>query len=236
MMSVRNHAKKHLSRQMLKSDEMKQVTHSKNLFEEIQELINRTKQILDKAEAEGMPYVSLGAIRELRQTYEFLIKFSTYMREAQKEDREADFWFSVKIIRKRLTDEEVLLLNKLIQKMNREIPANTDVLKDAGISSYNRYDSEDDDDDLVSKKRSRFRRRNKEVKCDFEDEEKEETSEDDGAGEGGKHEESTKAGETKKGKAKGKALKDTDSIQGRDMCPGLSSIGKTRDGRTVFDL
>jgi hypothetical protein len=30
--SVANHAKKHLSRQMLKSDEMKQVTHSMNLF------------------------------------------------------------------------------------------------------------------------------------------------------------------------------------------------------------
>ena len=131
-LSVRNHAKSHLSRQMLKSDEMKSVAHSKNLFEEIQELITRTKKIFADAENEGRPMISLGAIRELRKTYEFLIKFSAYMQDAQKEDKEAkreNIQFSVKIIKERLSVDEIVLMEKLILKMNGKIEQNVDVLK-----------------------------------------------------------------------------------------------------------
>ncbi len=131
--SVANHAKKHLSRQMLKSDEMKQVTHSKNLFEEVQELIQRTKRILDKAEEDDRPMISLSAINSLKSTYEFLIKFSVHMQEARKQDKEGEWAekrFYVNIIKERLSVDEILLLNKLMSKMNGEIDSDEDLLQD----------------------------------------------------------------------------------------------------------
>jgi hypothetical protein len=138
---------------MLKSGEMKEVMASKNLFEEVQELIQKTKNVLENAEDDNQPTISLGAIRELRQTYEFLIKFSVYMEQAKKQDLEAEKQnakFVIDIIKERLSGEELSLLNKLIKKMDGDIPKDTDILNDAGISTYGRYksyDFHDDDDD-----------------------------------------------------------------------------------------
>ena len=73
--------------------------------------------------------ISLGAIRELRQTYEFLIKFSVYMREAQQEDKQAERESQIRDI-KRLSVSEIQLLLKLTQKMNGSISKDVDVLKD----------------------------------------------------------------------------------------------------------
>ena len=131
--SVANHARKHLSRQLLKSGEMKEVIHSKNLFQEVEGLIGRTKNILNDAEKQGRPMISLNAIRELRKTFEFLIKFSAFMQEAQKVD-EKDKWdeirFAVKIIKERLSVDEISLLHKLMSKMNGEIDSDEDLLQD----------------------------------------------------------------------------------------------------------
>ena len=47
---------------MLKSDEMKSVAHSKNLFEEIQELITRTKKIFADAASVDSFFIFLIAL------------------------------------------------------------------------------------------------------------------------------------------------------------------------------
>ncbi len=120
MMSVHNHQKKHLSRQMLKSGEMKEVANSKNLFGEVQNLIDRTKGILNDAERRDRPHISLGAVRELRQTYEFLIKFSAYMSQIQKEDKQAEQEKELKIIEDNLSKDELLQLTFLLDKMKGE--------------------------------------------------------------------------------------------------------------------
>ena len=127
--SVRNHAKNHLSRQLLKSEETRNLLHGRNLLENVQELIQRTKDILNDAESKDRQMISLGAIRELRQTYEFLIKFSVYMREAQQEDKQAERESQIRDI-KRLSVSEIQLLLKLTQKMNGSISKDVDVLKD----------------------------------------------------------------------------------------------------------
>ncbi len=117
MNSVHNHKKKHLSRQMLKSGEMQEVANSKNLFGEVQNLIDRTKGILNDAEDKDRPHISLGAVRELRQTYEFLIKFSAYMSQIQKEDKQAEQEKELKIIQDNLSKDELLQLTFLLDKM-----------------------------------------------------------------------------------------------------------------------
>ena len=125
--SVANHAKNHLSRQMLKSDEMKAVTHSKNLFAEIQDLIERTKAILSKAEDDDRPMISLSAINSLKSTFEFLIKFQVYMEQAQQADTKAERDSQVRDI-KRLNIQEIMLMEKLVSKMSGSIAEDVDVL------------------------------------------------------------------------------------------------------------
>ncbi len=213
-MSVRNHAKKHLSRQLLKSDDMKQVTHSKNLFEEVQELIDRTKAILTAAEDNNKSNISLGAIRELRCTYEFLIKFSVYIQQAQKEDKEAERARDLQDV-SRLSVHEMRLLSALLAKVKGSVPEDTDVLENAGMSPYRDYtmydatcssdsDVEDagdcgddniDDEDYQPMRRKKKSKKKK--KCKIED------KEDEGSG---------------------------------SMFVGESTVGVTGDGRSISDL
>ncbi len=84
------HAKNHLSRQPLKSQETKEMLHSRNLFQDVEKFIEKTNSILHRADTEDQHFISLTAVRELRQIYEFLIKFSIYMREAQEADNQKE--------------------------------------------------------------------------------------------------------------------------------------------------
>ncbi len=271
-LSVRNHTMNHLSRQLVKHKETRELLHSNNLLNEIEDLLEKSKSILEKAESEGKLNTALNAIRQTRATIELLCKLATYMKDVQQKDEQEERRIEVDKLNN-LSVKELKLLSELRRKAEsggggKEILGlpweivleQDDIYLYGQVMETIKYEKEIRErhdageifyyEEEQEKKKARIRKRmklhfggdepkkkeNEEIKWDFEDEKKEETGEDDGAGEGGKHEESTKAGETKKGKAKGKALKDTDSIQGRDMCPGLSSIGKTRDGRTVFDL
>ena len=55
------------------------------------------------------------------------------MQEARKQDKESEWAekrFYVNIIKKRLNVDELLLLNKLMSKMNGEIDSDEDLLQD----------------------------------------------------------------------------------------------------------
>jgi hypothetical protein len=76
------------------------------------------------------------------------------MKDAQKEDKQGkwtEMSFHVNIVKKRLSVEEILLINKLISKMNGDIPEDTDVLEDVKerwlmYASSSKYDFDDSDD------------------------------------------------------------------------------------------
>ncbi len=125
--SVRNHKMHHLSRQLLKNEETRNLLHGRNLLENIQTLISKTENILDDVENKKLPFVKLSAIRELRMTYEFLLKFSAYMWEAQKQDHQKELDKQIGDI-KRLDVYEIRLLGNLIDKMNGK--SGIDVLAD----------------------------------------------------------------------------------------------------------
>ncbi len=81
-LSIRNHAMNHLSKKLLKREEAKEFLHSSTLLKEMQELVSKCKVILDRAESNGHSMVSLSAIRELRQIYEFWTKIHLYLKES----------------------------------------------------------------------------------------------------------------------------------------------------------
>ena len=76
--SVRNHAKNHLSRQMIKHVSIREMLHADDLLSNIKELVKKTETILKKSEKEGKYMISLAAIRGLRSTYEFMCKTAKY--------------------------------------------------------------------------------------------------------------------------------------------------------------
>ncbi len=131
-LSVMKHAKNHLSRQLLKSQETKNLLHSRNLFENVQGLIDKTNSILDRADSEDKHFISLAAVRELRQIYEFLIKFSVYMKEAQDADDQKERDSKIRDL-KRLSVEELILLEQLISKMEGD--GNEDLFMDTNGDS-----------------------------------------------------------------------------------------------------
>lgn len=123
--SVRNHAKNHLSRQMIKHVRIREMLHADDLLSNIKELVKKTETILKKSEKEGKYMISLAAIRELRSTYEFMCKTAKYLDERQKEEvpQESD---EQEELRKQLdrldilSDEELDLMERLAQKMDGE--------------------------------------------------------------------------------------------------------------------
>ncbi len=128
--SVRNHAKNHLSRQMIKHVRIREMLHADDLLSNIKELVKKTETILKKSEKEGKHMISLAAIRELRSTYEFMCKIAKYLNERQKEEaqkeevpQEGDELEKRRkeIARvRRLSDEELNLMKRLVQKMDGE--------------------------------------------------------------------------------------------------------------------
>lgn len=85
-----NHRDNHLTRQLLKANEIKQALDATSLAQELQELVDRTKRILDGAEADGQRAISLAAIRELRASYEFMVKLSMTLHQVRQEEEQKE--------------------------------------------------------------------------------------------------------------------------------------------------
>jgi transposase-like protein len=125
--SIRNHANSHLSRQLVKSHEMKQAIESAGLVTEIEDLLKRSKHILRRAERDGKLSVALGAIRETRGTLELMAKICATIYQiqaqelqAQQNDQEDANDTMLHENMHRLTDTELSMLVALTEKMAGE--------------------------------------------------------------------------------------------------------------------
>lgn len=114
--SLAYHATHHLSRQLLKSHEMKQMLESKSLTTEIENLISRTKAILDKAEKQELHLVSLKAISELRQTFGFLVSTAFLLREDERAEAQEERRAEIDDLKSRYSVEELELLQLVLSK------------------------------------------------------------------------------------------------------------------------
>ncbi|MEX0610305.1 MAG: hypothetical protein WD016_02985 [Balneolaceae bacterium] len=60
--------------------------HAENILSGIRDLLTRTKDILDRAEADGHNRLALEAIKEARTTYELLSKIAVKLEEYRRKD------------------------------------------------------------------------------------------------------------------------------------------------------
>jgi hypothetical protein len=81
--SVDGHAQNHLSHQLRTAYEKKSALEGLDLLSEIEELIRRTKRILDKAESENKLNTALNAIGQARGSYELLSKIAFSLHQAR---------------------------------------------------------------------------------------------------------------------------------------------------------
>lgn len=83
--SVRNHALNHLSRQLLKSQEIKNRIDAEELLNEIVTCLNKTKTIRSKAEQSNNLSQQISANREIRSTVEFLVRLIVDLSRLEQE-------------------------------------------------------------------------------------------------------------------------------------------------------
>lgn len=84
--SVRYHSENHLPEKLVNAVQEKQSNHAENILDGINNLLQRTKSILDSAEDKGHNRLALDAIKEARGTYELLSKIAVKLEEYRRKD------------------------------------------------------------------------------------------------------------------------------------------------------
>jgi hypothetical protein len=90
MDALTNHRDKHLSRQLLKANDIRETLDATVLIDELNELVSKTKSILQAAESEGKRGTSLQAIKELRSSYEFMVKLAVTLHDMKAKAAEEE--------------------------------------------------------------------------------------------------------------------------------------------------
>lgn len=128
--SLYNHAQRHVSHQLVAAYQKKNAIERLNLLSEIEELLHRTKAILDTAESEGKLGIALKAIAEARGSYELLSKIAFSLHQARVSElelervqdgtaeieTEEEFQERLSV----LSYAEIEMLEKLIEKIERQ--------------------------------------------------------------------------------------------------------------------
>jgi hypothetical protein len=83
--AVRNHALNHMSRQILKSAEIRQRINANELFSEIETCLAEAKNIFFEAKETKKHSLQLQALREIRSTIEFLTRLAVDLSRLEQE-------------------------------------------------------------------------------------------------------------------------------------------------------
>ncbi len=128
--SLQRHKDLHISRQLVQAYDRKHSIENMDLLGDIEQLISRTKTILETAEQEKKFGLALSAIREVRGSYELLSKIAFALNQARQSEIElekvkkgydqeiASEKYSGKL--KALTVAELLIFSQLIQKIENQ--------------------------------------------------------------------------------------------------------------------
>ena len=125
--AVRGHAQDHLSRQLVKSQQVKEALSASTIIGDVEDLITRTKMILAEVEATKKYDTAIRAIAECRGSYELLLKIAVALHqsrqaELEQESMQNDFAAQEDLDKrlKILTTAELLLLEQIQQKLETQ--------------------------------------------------------------------------------------------------------------------
>lgn len=85
-LAIRRHSEMHLPEKLVRHVRENQSNQAEGILDGISDLLDRTKNILDKAEAKGHQRLALDAIKEARGTYELLSKIAVKLEEYKRRD------------------------------------------------------------------------------------------------------------------------------------------------------
>lgn len=125
--SLRNHLQNHMSRQLVKAYEKKELDGSMNLLAEIDDIIAHTKEIFKRNFDKGADVTALKALDSQRSTLELLCKISAYLHQTKllelaenensfQKEQVADFSDRLKV----LTTPELEMLISLQKKIDSQ--------------------------------------------------------------------------------------------------------------------
>jgi len=83
--SLYRHKSKHLSRQLVQGWDRKRKRENLDLLSELDDLLSKSKELLQEAESKGQLGIALQGVKESRSTLEFLSKIFLYLKETEKE-------------------------------------------------------------------------------------------------------------------------------------------------------
>ncbi|MEX0680623.1 MAG: hypothetical protein WD097_04510 [Balneolales bacterium] len=80
----------HLSRQLVQAYQQKSVVEGSQILEGIEDLLSRTRKIMDKADKKGKDFLALNAIKEARGSYELLSKIAYALHQSRLAELELE--------------------------------------------------------------------------------------------------------------------------------------------------
>jgi hypothetical protein len=116
--SLGRHKAKCISRQLLKSHEMRELVNLDTLMGDVVMMRERCLDILERAKAKGWMNTELRALGEIRATYEFLGKLAIDLRRLENEEQQTQRSQEVQTLQENLSRDELELLQYMIQKAN----------------------------------------------------------------------------------------------------------------------
>jgi transposase-like protein len=119
--SLYAHSKKCVTRQLMKSEEMRQMLTAQSLFDEISFLVEKSKDILERDDINNDHMVSLKAISELRANYEFLTRLAMQSKEVMADEEKRNMRREVDALKEKFTREELELLYRIYNKKPGEV-------------------------------------------------------------------------------------------------------------------
>jgi predicted metal-dependent hydrolase len=94
---------------------------AQSLFDEISFLVEKSKDILERADINNDHMVSLKAISELRANYEFLTRLAMQSKEVMADEEKRNMRREVDALKEKFTREELELLYRIYNKKPGEV-------------------------------------------------------------------------------------------------------------------
>jgi hypothetical protein len=116
--SLDYHKAKHLSRQMIKAQETRDLLTAERLTDDIEFMLNAGKEIFSEARKDKSHCWSLAALREVRETWKFVAQVTFMMNEEKEKEKEQQQYYP-----QNLSIEELELFQSLLHRLTTERPS-----------------------------------------------------------------------------------------------------------------
>lgn len=114
--SLSGHRQNHLSRQLLKAQERKEIMTAESLLSQVEGMLGTVDDVIDRADDKEWLSTVLAGIGEKRNILAFVVKLMLTMKEAMNQDQQVDRRLDIDKVKGNLSREEMKTLLALMSK------------------------------------------------------------------------------------------------------------------------